>query len=225
MKKILISTIAIMALSSASFARVIYHPGGGSPVIVQEPGTVVQQPNVVVQQPAPVRATTYTKPPVNPYYQVSYAGVGIVSEDIEDYYDTGVAMEAVIGTRNYSNFGLEMKLSKTVSEALTETYSDDYKFDLTNVSLFGTYNFFIAPQFIVMPKIGVSYSVMELSRDGYTDSESDIEVDVSAAYGVDFKFDMPEDLTFYIGITGHTPEYDGESLNLAQYAFGIQKRF
>jgi len=151
-----------------------------------------------------------------------YVGGGIVFEDIEDTDTDGVGGEVKIGGVILNGFGAEAKLTKSLSPAEADDYDDTIDVDITTLSLYGTYNFRLIPEFTVMPKLGLTYFYTSLDSD-YDGSDSDGNFNLS--YGFDMKYMFSNLLSGYFGVTIYNPEYKGYNFDATQVSIGIEKSF
>ena len=149
-----------------------------------------------------------------------YIGVGTAMEMIESDMvdDMGMAIEFKIGTIFDNNFGVEGKVTKTISPAEDDSFFRDRRninADMMTYSIFGTYHHRLSSDLIVSPKIGFLKEEIILSAQGFTDSKFD---DSGMVFGVDIKKNISYNLDIYAGIT-HIEE------DVNHVSFGLEKRF
>jgi hypothetical protein len=144
----------------------------------------------------------------------TYFGVGLALEDIEDVSDDGVAIEVSAGGVYANNFGVEAKVSKSISPA----EESGIEVDVTTLSLWATYNHPLSPQFIVAPKIGFSYFKTDIEN---FDDDSNVNI----SYGIDLKFNLTYATNIYLGYTAFNPEFKDEDFDANHFSFGVQQSF
>ena len=157
--------------------------------------------------------------------KTTYFGGGIAMEDIEDADDNGIAVELNVGAVFTNNFGVEAKLSKSVSPAEDNEGGYKAEVDVMTISLFATYNLPISPEFTLVPKLGFTnfMSDVEESYRGSSNSEDDSNMNIS--FGVDAKYSFNPTMNFYVGYTVFNPEFKGEDFDASHFSIGIQQSF
>jgi hypothetical protein len=144
----------------------------------------------------------------------TYFGAGLAMEDLEDVSDDGMAIEVSAGGIYANNFGVEAKISKSISPA----EESGIEVDVTTLSLFATYNHPLSPQFTVAPKIGFTYFKTDI--EDFNDDSS-----VNISYGIDLKFNFTQATNIYLGYTTYNPEYEGDDFDANHFSFGVQQKF
>jgi len=153
-----------------------------------------------------------------------YVGVGAGIEMVEDL-DNGVHGELSVGTVFPNNFGIEGKLTKSISKPEDTQGSDSITADIFTASVFATYSHRLSPELTLMPKVGFSsYSTdIELKIGGATGSDDDSNVNV--AFGLDVKYDMNPETSLYVGYTVFKPEFNNNKFDSSHVSFGVQQKF
>ena len=164
---------------------------------------------------------------------VMYFGGGVVSEDLGSK-DNGIAAELSIGKTFYNNFGIEGKISKTLTVAEDSEQGIDMEGDVTAISVFATYSHVLSPEFTIMPKIGFTqFSLDAKFSDSYGNSLSIKDSSVTMSYGVDLKYKMNNKTNIYASFTQYKPGLDkskgnmqlDDSSNPRHLSIGIQQKF
>jgi len=154
-----------------------------------------------------------------------YVGAGVSIEDA-DVANNGQAFELSIGTVMENNFGVEAKLTKTISpsdEAVTSTVTGEV--DITTISIFATYNAEITPDFTLTPKLGFTNFKTNIELSDGVSSASGDDTTTSFTFGLDAKYSITPNTKLYIGYTKYDPEFKGLSFDANQIAFGVQQSF
>ena len=166
-----------------------------------------------------------------------YASTAIAIELIDDS-DTdmdvnlkaGVSLELKGGIFFDNNFGIEGKLTKTINSAkgsktvFNKTLSIEA--DVSTLSLFGTYNYQITPNFSLVPKVGFTYTDIELNFEMDGDNLEDKEDSNSnLSYGVEAQYSFTPTTNLYIGYTMYNLEFDNTSFDASHISVGIQQSF
>jgi hypothetical protein len=144
----------------------------------------------------------------------TYLGAGLAMEDLEDISDDGMAIEVSAGGIYANNFGVEAKISKSISPS----EDNGVEVDVTTLSLFATYNHPLSQEFTVTPKIGFTYFKTDVE---YIDDDSNVNI----SYGIDLKFNLTQATNIYLGYTAYNPEFKGNDFDANHFSFGIQQKF
>ena len=156
-----------------------------------------------------------------------YVGGGTAIEMVEGSYngstDTGTALELKVGKIFSNNFGIEGKITKTISPAKVDmletssTYYPDVEVDITTFSLWAMYQYNITSDFSILPKIGFVKADFEFTAsNGVSLPKSN---DSKVAMGIEVKKNLPTlGFDIYAG-------YDYLASDVQQLSFGIQKSF
>ena len=153
-----------------------------------------------------------------------YAGAGASMEVIEDL-DNGVALELKVGMLLDNNFGVEAKLTKSVSLPKDTQEGITIEGDFTTISLFGTYNYTLTPELKMVPKIGISNFKTDLKASSGAENVSADDSNMNLAYGVDFLYAVTPATSLYVGYTIYNPEFKDETFDASHFSLGLQQNF
>ena len=155
-----------------------------------------------------------------------YFGGGIAMEMVEGNYDgssdTGTALELKVGKIFSNNFGIEGKITKTISSEKVDFdiensnyYDGGVKVDSTTFSVWAMYQYNLTNEFSISPKIGF-LSV----QPSYSNNVAVKAVNTSkVALGLEVKKNLPTlGFDIYAG-------YNYLASDLKHISFGIQKSF
>ena len=156
-----------------------------------------------------------------------YVGGGIVYEKVDDS-DAGKAIESYIGAKIKNNFGAEIRMTKTFSEAENTrnyywTRANGYylttnKIDITTVGLYGTYSYNLSPELSIDPKVGFMYvSSSQSFTSGTVNAEED-NTESGLSYGVALKYNINNNWKTYAS-------YVKVAKDVQHISIGVEKKF
>ena len=158
-------------------------------------------------------------------YNDFYIGVGTAMEMVEGYNgsdDTGTAIELKIGKVFDNNFGIEGKITKTMTSAEVDveanelSYYPDAEIDLMTYSIWAMYHHKLTNDLTISPKIGFLKEDGSVKPKGVDSIEGD---DSEMVYGIDIKKNLPSyGFDIYAG-------YNIVDKDISHLSFGIQKNF
>ena len=167
----------------------------------------------------------------------TYAGVGVVMETVEEIESditvdlkAGVAVEAKGGISFENSFGVESRVTNSIIGAKGSEVFGNRKLtteaDVTTLSLFGTYTYQLIPKFAIIPKVGLTYAMIDLDIElGDEKLEGDDDTDLSFSYGVEAQYSLTSTTDLYVGYTIYNIEFNGEKFDASHLSIGIQKNF
>jgi predicted porin len=153
-----------------------------------------------------------------------YVGGGAAMEMIEDL-DNGVATELKVGMVLDNNFGLEAKVSKSIVLPEDSESGLTIEADIMTLSLFGTYNHQLTPEFTLIPKVGFSNFMTDLEASNGVNSASADDNSLNFAFGLDATYSFTPTTSLYVGYTIFNPEFESDDFDASHFSIGIQQNF
>jgi hypothetical protein len=137
----------------------------------------------------------------------TYIQIGIGLDQLESADDDGINLQSSIGTTLPNGIGLEMKLTKSVTNSIGLYGNNITESDLFTTSLFTNYTIRMDEVFSIVPKIGITYHNIDLV-DYYKNNRfiNKREEDIGFSYGVDLYYDLNDISSVYGGITTYNPK-------------------
>jgi len=153
-----------------------------------------------------------------------YFGGGISNEDL-DVDDNGIGLEVMVGKVFNNNFGIEGRVSKTITEAEEKAGNLTAKGDATVLSIFATYSHKLSPEFTIMPKIGFSNFSLDVTVSNGINSTSNDDSSSDIAFGIDLKYQLNFNSNLYASFTKYQPKLFGENDKFTYLSAGYQQNF